>query len=93
MIIGVSHITLSCENIEADSKWLVNSKGKVKFMHSDLDNHPAKRAFLQEYEPKQGMAFCQMPKGPAIELTQHSCCVNIQRFSIPGFLEFSFEKH
>lgn len=72
MIIGVSHITLSCENIEADSKWLVNSKGKVKFMHSDLDNHPAKRAFLQEYEPKQGMAFCQMPKGPAIELTQHS---------------------
>jgi len=72
MIMGVSHITLSCENIEADSKWLVNSQGKIKFVHSDLDNHPAKRAFLQEYETKQGMAFCQMSRGPAIELTQHS---------------------
>jgi hypothetical protein len=49
MIMEVSHITLSCENIEADSKWLLNSQGKIKFMHSDLDNHPAKRAFLREY--------------------------------------------
>jgi hypothetical protein len=75
MIIGVSHITLSCENVEADSKWLLNSRGKIKFMHSDLDNHPAKCTFLQEYETKQGMAFCQMPRGPAIELTQHSAAL------------------
>lgn len=72
MIMGVSHITLSCEDIETDSRWLVNSQSRIKFMHPDLDNHPAKRVFLQEYKAKQGMAFCQMPRGPAIELTQHS---------------------
>jgi len=75
MAIGVSHITLSCENIEAGSKWLINSQGKIKFMHPDLDNPTAKRTFLRKYQTKHGMAFCQMSRGPAIELTRHSAAL------------------
>lgn len=71
MILGVDHIALSCGDIYQGAQLLNESGYRIKFLQTNVPNHPAKQLFLKSYDSMHSLAYCQITNGVSIELTQH----------------------
>ena len=71
MILGVDHLSLSCEEIDSAVGLLVQAGYRVQFIERRLPNHPSKRSFLKRYQPLHAVAYCEAKIGVSIELTEH----------------------
>lgn len=72
MILGVDHIALSCADAAAGVGPLEAAGLEAAFCQEGAPNREQKRPFLRQYDPLHSIAFCRLPGGVALELTQHS---------------------
>jgi catechol 2,3-dioxygenase-like lactoylglutathione lyase family enzyme len=71
VILGVDHVALSCTSIVAATSELEKTGYAVKFVEHDVPNHGSKRALLGAFAASHAIAYAQMERGTAIELTCH----------------------
>lgn len=71
MIFGVSHITLSCTDIDAGVRVVQSSGFTCDFLERDAPNFLGKQQFLDEYNTHHSLALCTGGKGVAVELVRH----------------------
>ena len=71
MIIGIDHISLSCNDIYSAQPEIRNLGYKLKFQEINVYNNPAKIPFLQDFEDRHSLAFFQHETNIPIELIQH----------------------
>lgn len=72
MIVGVDHVALSCEGIQAAVQAVDAAGYRAKFVVIGLRNDEQKKPFLRSYTPAHSIAYCAGKGGLAIELTQHA---------------------
>lgn len=71
MIFGVSHITLSCTDIDTGARAIQSSGFTCDFLERNAPNFLGKKPFLDEYNIQHSLALCTGGKGVAVELVQH----------------------
>lgn len=71
MIFGVSHITLSCTDIDTGAGILRSAGFNVDFLDRHVPNFSGKAGFLEEYNKDHSLALCTGGGGAAVELVQH----------------------
>jgi hypothetical protein len=71
MIIGASHLTLSCERIDEAIREIGRLGFRPSFADLNLPNSPRKKPFLRSYTPFHGIALCKGGRGVPIELVGH----------------------
>lgn len=71
MIVGLSHIALSSDNVEQASETLAMLGYRKRFDEPELTNHSEKRRFLRHYAPKHHIRALAAPGAMAIELLDH----------------------
>ncbi|OVE76888.1 hypothetical protein BVX98_04270 [bacterium F11] len=71
MIIGVSHLTLSCANVDADSAKLREKGFELVFLEKDAPNNEGKKKFLNFYQKGHSLALLTKDRGIPIELIDH----------------------
>ncbi|MBP2447307.1 hypothetical protein [Rhizobium leguminosarum] len=71
LILGLSHIALNTPDIERSTARLAMLGYTTRFDEPDLENHPAKFALLERYQPRHHIRSLGAPGGMAIELLDH----------------------
>lgn len=71
MILGLSHLVLTCDDLDAACASFVTLGFEVEFIERDLHNPQQKAELITDYCPTHAMAFLRGNTGPAVELIQH----------------------
>lgn len=86
MILGLSHVALSCDDIEASTARLAAFGYGQRFDAPELENHAAKAPFLSRYQPRHHIRALSREGAMAIELLDHGSQVGEQAAAlIPVF--------
>ncbi|HEY9759830.1 MAG TPA: VOC family protein [Oculatellaceae cyanobacterium] len=76
MILGVEHLALSCTDVVHSSSVLNNEGYTTKFVENEIENHISKSGILNRYQPLHSIAYCRVPQGISLELTDHGSGLN-----------------
>lgn len=71
MILGLSHVALSTDDIERSAARLSQLGYTLRFDEPFLENHAAKAGMLDHYHPRHHIRSLEAPGGMAIELLNH----------------------
>jgi hypothetical protein len=71
MVIGTSHISISTSDIDLDIQKYQEMGFHLKFLNKQIDNHPQKKRFLENYTPKHSIAVLSGKTGIDMELVEH----------------------
>jgi len=71
MIVGVDHVALSTDDLEAGIKRLEVSGFRLHFAERGVLNPAGKSRFMLQPGGRHDLAYCAGPRGLAIELTRH----------------------
>jgi len=71
MILGFSHIVLSCTDITAACSRFKKAGFEIQFVEENIPNPPEKLGFLHTLSDRQSLAFAKGQTGPGVELIHH----------------------
>lgn len=85
MILGTSHMTLACTNIDAALAGLEDLGYRPEFVERDLPNAVQKKPFLSGDDTKHDMAFTRCADGLPLELVRYTHLGSAGRGSFTGY--------
>lgn len=71
MIVGIDHVALNAEEIDAAIGSLGAAGYELAFSERGLTNDPGKKRLLRHWFPEHAIAYLRAPQRPAIELTNY----------------------
>lgn len=81
-ILGLSHVAISCRDIELSSAQLTSLGYSLRFDEPILENHILKSRYLHSYQPTHHIRSFSCPNAMSIELLHHGSLNGLQSSSL-----------